>query len=156
DRMQAPFRPLRMCFRAWRAAVMGERSDERPDTGTLPRFGDLLQQLRIAAGLTQDALAEHAQMSERAIRKLERGESRSPRADTLQLLLRALAPTPEQRELLRVAARARRPHRASGSVAGAPDDRAGRVPVPPTPLIGRHKEMRAARALLTDADGRLL
>ena len=54
---------------------------------TLPgptAFGSLLKRLRVAAGLTQEALAERAGLSVRAISDLERGVNRAPHDDTLQ------------------------------------------------------------------------
>src|SRR5262249_59908207 len=55
-----------------------------------PGFGGLLRQLRDDAGLTQDELAEAAQVSQRAISDLERGINRTARKDTAQLLAGAL------------------------------------------------------------------
>ena len=49
-------------------------------------FGSLLKRLRLAAGLTQEALAERAGLSVRAISDLERGVNRTPHGDTLRLL----------------------------------------------------------------------
>ncbi len=58
-------------------------------------FGEVLRDYRRAAGLTQEALAERAGVSARAIADLERGVNRTPRKDTLRLLAEALmlAPT---------------------------------------------------------------
>ena len=53
-------------------------------------FGGLLRQLRDEAGLTQDELAEAAQVSQRAISDLERGINRTARKDTAILLAGAL------------------------------------------------------------------
>ena len=53
-------------------------------------FGDLLKRLRLAAGLTQDALAARAGVSERAVSDLERDPTRLPRLDTVILLAAAL------------------------------------------------------------------
>jgi predicted ATPase/transcriptional regulator with XRE-family HTH domain len=52
-------------------------------------FGALLRQHRLAAGLTQEALAERAGLSQRGIQGLERGE-RHPYRDTVRRLLVAL------------------------------------------------------------------
>jgi transcriptional regulator with XRE-family HTH domain len=49
-------------------------------------FGGLLRRLRDEAGLTQDELAEAAQVSQRAISDLERGINRTARKDTAVLL----------------------------------------------------------------------
>jgi len=63
-------------------------------------FGSLLKRLRIAAGLTQEALAERAGLSVRAISDLERGVNRAPHDDTLQLLVEALSLHPADRAAL--------------------------------------------------------
>lgn len=65
-----------------------------------PSFGVLLKQYRQAAGLTQEALAERAGLSARAISDLERGVNRTPRQDTLDLLAQALRLPPRKRALL--------------------------------------------------------
>ena len=70
---------------------------------TLPgptAFGSLLKRLRVAAGLTQEALAERAGLSVRAISDLERGVNRAPHDDTLQLLVEALSLHPADRAAL--------------------------------------------------------
>ncbi len=53
-------------------------------------FGDLLRRYRVAAGLTQEELAERAGMSTRGIAALETGERRAPRRATVELLADAL------------------------------------------------------------------
>ena len=72
---------------------------------TETNFGDLLRRHRIAAGLTQEALAERAGVSTRGISDLERGARELPRKDTLRLLLQALDLAPADRAALVVAAR---------------------------------------------------
>ena len=52
---------------------------------------ELLRQYRLAAGLTQEELAERARISVRAIGDLERGARRTPHKDTLRLLAEALS-----------------------------------------------------------------
>ena len=47
-------------------------------------FGALLRRYRLAAGLTQEGLAERAGVSARGLQDLERGIHAAPRADTLQ------------------------------------------------------------------------
>ncbi len=71
-------------------------------------FADLLHSYRLAAGLTQEDLAERAQLSVDAISTLERGIRRFPRKDTIALLADALALTPDERALLEAAARQHR------------------------------------------------
>ena len=72
-------------------------------------FGRLLRQLRDEAGLTQDELAEAAQVSQRAISDLERGINRTARKDTTMLLAGALGLAGPARELFIAAARGRAP-----------------------------------------------
>ena len=54
-------------------------------------FGDLLKRFRLAAGLSQEALAERAGLSPRGVSDLERGARTSPRPGTVRLLADALA-----------------------------------------------------------------
>jgi transcriptional regulator with XRE-family HTH domain len=119
---------------------------------TPTKFGELLRRYRLAAGLTQEELAERAGVSARGVSDLERGARGLPRKDTLQLLLQALDLSPGDRAILTAAARrappVAPPHDASG---GHPP-----FPVPPTPLIGREDEIATVRALLGNDDVRLL
>jgi transcriptional regulator with XRE-family HTH domain len=70
-------------------------------------FGGLLRRLRAEADLTQEELAEAAQLSPRSISDLERGISRTARKDTAGLLAGALRLTGPARELFVAAARGR-------------------------------------------------
>ena len=54
-------------------------------------FGALLKRYRVAAGLSQEALAERALLSTRGISDLERGRHRLPYRDTVARLAEALA-----------------------------------------------------------------
>ena len=71
-------------------------------------FGGLLRQLRDEAGLTQDELAEAAQVSQRAISDLERGINATARKDTAVLLAGALGLDGPARELFVPRPRGRR------------------------------------------------
>lgn len=53
-------------------------------------FGTLLRRYRVAAGLSQEALAERAALSLDAVSALERGLRQTPRRETVQLLTAAL------------------------------------------------------------------
>src|SRR5207244_10066350 len=68
-------------------------------------FASLLRQHRLAASLSQAALAERARMSVTAIAALERGRSASPRASTIVLLADALGLSIAERALLVASAR---------------------------------------------------
>src|SRR5215470_6818023 len=70
-------------------------------------FADLLRRYRLAAGLTQEELAERAHLSVQAIGALERGDRRAPRRDTVALLAEALQLTLEERVRLETAVRGR-------------------------------------------------
>ncbi len=67
-------------------------------------FGDLLRRYRLAAGLTQEELAERAQVSPRAISDLERGLRSCPWRETIHLLAEALTLAPAERAQLEAAA----------------------------------------------------
>lgn len=79
-------------------------------TDRQPMFGELLRRYRLAAGLTQEELAERAHISRRAVSDLERGARRKPWRDTVTLLADALGLADDERQALeRAVARARRP-----------------------------------------------
>ena len=123
-----------------------------PDAVT---FAALLKRQRLAAGLTQEALAERAGLSAKAVSDLERDPERSPRLATVALLADALGAGPEQRAELLAAARPARPGAAklTADVAGTPR-RA--MPRPLTPLIGRAGVTAAVVKLLRRGDTQLL
>src|ERR671933_673872 len=116
----------------------------------LTTLGKLLRQYRMAAGLTQEALAERANLSTRAISDLERGLSRAPRFDTLDLLSRVMGLSAEQRSALVAAARPTLPN------GDAPARPLFLLPVPPTALIGRAQEVAYGLGLLGERGVRLL
>lgn len=68
-------------------------------------IGDLLRHHRIAAGLTQEELAERAHLSVRGIADIERGVTRAPRRDTVALLAEALHLVSQERHAFEAAAR---------------------------------------------------
>ena len=115
-------------------------------------FGALLKRYRLAAGLSQEALAARAGLSARGISDLERGIKHTPRFDTLNLLTNALSLSSQQRTLLLTTAR---PEAAvSGEAHPALPIHA--LPLPPATLIGREQEIAQALALLRDTNVRLL
>src|SRR5688572_4190010 len=81
---------------------MDERRYEQPPGH---RFGDLLRRHRIAAALSQEALAELAGISARAISDLERGVKTRPHLETVRLLTDALALNASEQAVLVAAAR---------------------------------------------------
>jgi transcriptional regulator with XRE-family HTH domain len=114
------------------------------------QFGTLLKRYRTAAGLTQEALAARAQISARTVADLERGISRVPRHDTLEMLLKALSLTPQQRALLLTTVRPEMAGPAPRAHSASPP------PLPPTALIGREQEMMHAMTFLQRDGVRLL
>jgi predicted ATPase/DNA-binding XRE family transcriptional regulator len=72
-------------------------------------FGELLRRLRVEARLTQEELAESAQLSPRSISDLERGVNRTAHKNTAELLASALDLDWPTRELFVAAARGRLP-----------------------------------------------
>ena len=73
--------------------------------GQDPSFGALLRRWRLAAGLTQEALAERSGLSTRGISDLERGIKIRPHRETVRLLAGALTLSEERRAILQAAAR---------------------------------------------------
>jgi LuxR family maltose regulon positive regulatory protein len=79
------------------------------DTTTQDSFGAMLRRFRVAAGLSQEALAERAQMSARGISDLERGLRRFPQPATVIQLMGALELEPADRAALEAVSRPYRP-----------------------------------------------
>jgi predicted ATPase len=124
-------------------------------------FGELLRQHRLASALSQEALAERAQLSQDAIRSLESGRRRSPRPATVALLADALALSPAERAAL-IAAAADEAPPAPADAPEAPDAPtppyrpSATLPYLPSALIGREREEAAVTHLLRQSGVRLL
>src|SRR5947207_11964553 len=105
------------------------------------KFGDLLRRYRLAAGLTQEELAERAQVSPRAISDLERGARSRPWRETIQLLVDALGLAQPERVALEASARLPRAPVAVGTLEKPANtvSRVGRTNLPNVlaPLVGR-------------------
>jgi predicted ATPase/transcriptional regulator with XRE-family HTH domain/Tfp pilus assembly protein PilF len=106
-----------------------------------PAFGALLKRYRLAAGLSQEALAERAGMSARGVKYLESG-ARMPYPDTLQRLSSALALNSTDRSLLVGAAY---PDNVTQPEA-VPSQH--NLPVQTSSFIGREQAQRAVCGLL--------
>ena len=113
--------------------------DERRPSGQSD-FGTLLRQYRIAAGLSQEALAERARMSTNGIGALERGYRRTPQRETLALLVGALELDDERREEFETAAQ--RQGRTSAGVST--------LPLALTSFVGRETELDELALLVRD------
>src|SRR5262245_47968485 len=114
-------------------------------------FGDLLRRLRKAAGLTQAELAERAGISVRGLNDLERGARRTPRRETLVLLGDALDLAGDGRAAFVAAAR-----RTDFPPLRALDARPHNLPVEPSPIVGREREIEDVCVLLHRDDVRLV
>jgi tetratricopeptide (TPR) repeat protein/transcriptional regulator with XRE-family HTH domain len=100
-------------------------------------FAALLKRYRIAAGLTQEMLAERSGISVRAISDLERGVKARPHGDTVRLLATALQLSSQERARLETARQrgtTSLPH-VTGAVSPRPGVSAG------PPLVGRDREL---------------
>jgi predicted ATPase/DNA-binding XRE family transcriptional regulator len=116
-------------------------------------FGRLLRQHRRGAGWTQEQLAERTGISVRSLSDMERGVSRWPHRDTVQLLADALQLATAERTVFINAAR--RPYAQVASGQSAVRYRSD-LPSAPTPLIGREHEEAALAHLLRRDDVRLI
>ena len=101
-------------------------------------FGSLLRRYRALAGLSQEALAERAGISRRAIADLERGARRFPYPDTASRLAAALELGGAERVAFMAASRPLR----TGST------RRYRLQIEPSPLVGRRRELAELSQLL--------
>ncbi len=114
--------------------------DERRASG-LPDFGTLLRQHRLAAALSQQALAELAGISRDGISALERGYRRTPQRETLAVLATALALRGEQRREFEAAARSGVPRH---------DTDPSRLPLALTSFVGRDAELDEIATLVRE------
>ena len=137
---------------------MGERDTkgEPPEGVAALPFGARLRSMRRAAGLTQEELASRAGLSPNAVGTLERGARRRPQPHTVRALSDALnLPEGERAALLASVPERGGPtppaerHRSASPVVPA-------LPRPPTPLVGREREIAEVRGLLTQRNARLL
>ncbi|HET6277138.1 MAG TPA: tetratricopeptide repeat protein [Candidatus Cybelea sp.] len=116
---------------------------------TSPAFGTLLRRLRVAAGLSQEALAERARVSPKGVSSLELGTRLAPYRATVDQLLTALEATPEEcAELLTLAEQARSRRRRIAPLP-ATDTPITNLVSPPTRLIGRNAEVSRATELIS-------
>ena len=109
-----------------------------------------MRRYRLAAGLSQDALAERARVSSAAISALERGQRRTPHPDTRALLAGALALDAEQRREFETAAAPSRSVRGGASVSVGPWPGAAEsvLPLALTRFVGRASELAEIAALV--------
>lgn len=123
----------------------------RMATDNSQTFGRLLRQFRLEFGITQEELAERAGLSVRGISDLERGVNRSPYRATIERLSAALGLEGERRDSLEATVSRRR-----GPTPPEHAPRAAGLPLPPTSLIGREKDVTTVVRLLEWEGKRLL
>src|SRR5687768_6670107 len=112
-------------------------------------FAQILRWRRLAAGLSQEELAERAGLSVRGVSDLERGRRANPHHQTVRMLAEALALAPDDRAALIAAAHPEvaeptsppsaptaPPPGSSPELHPMPLDLAP-LPIPPTRLVGR-------------------
>lgn len=110
-------------------------------------FGEHLRRFRVAAGLSQEALAERAGLSVQAVGALETGKRRRPYPHTVAVLADALELSIEDRGVLT---------NARVTSALAVETTLPLLPPPPVPLIGREEELRVIRSRLAAGRERVL
>ncbi|MEO6990728.1 MAG: tetratricopeptide repeat protein, partial [Candidatus Baltobacteraceae bacterium] len=116
-------------------------------------FGLALRRLRLAAGLSQEDLAERARLSAESVSALERGARKAPYRETVRMLAEALRLSDsELHELQRLARPARRVAAADPEPkASSSDGRAHHyLPAPRTPLRGRERALETMSRLLSE------
>ncbi|MEW1873294.1 helix-turn-helix domain-containing protein [Streptomyces caelestis] len=104
-------------------------------------FGSILRTLRERAGLTQQELAERADLTPHAVSSLERGTRTRPYPHTVRALADALGASEGDRAALVAAIPRRRP--VADSVT-----RPSSLMMPPTPLFGRADDIAAVAGLI--------
>jgi transcriptional regulator with XRE-family HTH domain len=115
-------------------------------------FGTLLRRYRIAAGLSQEVLAERARMSREGISALERGFRRTPQRETLALLAAALELSDaESRDFERAATRwVLLGRHASVTVGPWVDGASATLPLALTSFVGREADLGEIATLVRD------
>lgn len=122
---------------------------EEMHLGDAPVFEQWLKHRRKALGLTQDTLARRVGCAAITIQKLEAGALR-PSVQIAVRLAEHLAFTPEERHGFLAAAQT------ANTPLPRPGSRRLKLPVAPTPLLGRGPLSAAVRAILQRADVRLV
>ncbi len=137
----------------WYAYDVAEGRSRNTVFGQDVSFGGRLRQLREAAGLTQEELAERAGLSRKAISVLERGERKRPYPHTIRSLADALGLSEDERVSLLASVSRRDTASATAPATGLKLDQR---PAPPTPLVGREGELEEVGRFLGRPQTRLL
>lgn len=119
----------------------------------------LVRHFRLAAGLSQEELAERSGLSARTVSDFERGLRTAPRPETIRMLAEGLGLSDSERASLIAAARPElAPHLPVESSETALDLDAWRSELPRTAgeLIGRERETADLTAMLSNGTARLI
>ena len=125
-------------------------------TGQVAPFGKLLKRFRLAAGLSQEELAERAGLSPRGVSDLERGARTQPRPSTVRLLADGLGLSDAERTAFLSAAHGGTQVAGAGDKPLATSESPHNLPGQPNPLLGRERELAQLVALLRRDDVRLV
>lgn len=133
------------------------------------RFGPLLRTCRLAAGLTLQELAQRTGLSRRAISALELGYRQAPHMRTVERLANALGLDPEMRAGFIAAGRGAlillpRPQPSIVPLGAAlpavapdtPERPPHNLPLAPTPLLGRERDVATLTARLREDGTRII
>jgi predicted ATPase/DNA-binding XRE family transcriptional regulator len=120
---------------------LGDSPELHPGTSTPGTpFGDLLREYRVRAGLSQEDLAERAQISAAAIGAIERGTRKTPYRSTVSFLAKALALSQPEAAAFQASRTSKR--------SGSPSDIGAHVQVQRTSFVGRDADIARILELL--------
>src|SRR5262245_38180820 len=138
-------------------STTGTKGESVAPQVAMPNLGDVLRRHRLAAGLTQESLAERAGLSVHGIQKLEAGATH-PYRDTVERLIVALDLRGDDQEDFRSVARPapRRNHAARSDSTSAKHAARHNLALQLTSFVGREEELAAVRERLLNPAARLL
>jgi len=136
---------------------LGRVLTDRAPADTAESLGDLLRRHRVDSTLTQEELAERADISARTVSDIERGLRTGVYRDTARRLADGLGLDGSERIAFeRAARRTRRAIARQAQPAAAGRGAAARLPAPLTPLIGRADELEGVVSALGSRAVRIL
>jgi predicted ATPase/DNA-binding CsgD family transcriptional regulator/transcriptional regulator with XRE-family HTH domain len=123
-----------------------------------PPLSDLIRRHRLAAGWSQQMLAERSGLSARLISDLERGARTLPRLESIRMLARALELTTDQRTDLIAAARPELQDGLAPRDHGSPAIEAvgDQLPEPANSFVGREQEVVELAGIIQNGESRLI
>jgi predicted ATPase/transcriptional regulator with XRE-family HTH domain len=118
-------------------------------------FGALLKRYRLAAGLSQESLADRARLSARAISSYERGLRQAPYQDSLRQLIHALKLSADDELAFEAAVQRRRGPKVGSTSADTSSVHRSNLRAPMTSFVGRKREIAEVKRVL-EGQARLL